>query len=96
MSKFSHDQANNSKIMTAEKILKDGQFSHWIFGIEDEDGIYYDWEENTLGSTVSISEQRTSIYNYLTNSCEKEFPTPLIQIQNSEIIGEIVGATGGN
>ncbi len=94
MSYFTSSQANSSNIVRAERISKDGEHSHWIFGIEDEYGFYYDWQDSSLGATASTIEQKVSIHDYLVNNIEKQIPRPVLQIENSDIVGESVGATG--
>ena len=93
MSLFTTTQANNSNIVRAESVKSDDTHSYWVFGIEDEDGTYYDWSDNTLSGTATSSEQRTSIHDYLITNCEKKEPTPVITVISSDVIGTTVGAT---
>lgn len=96
MPTFNSEQANLSNIVRAEQISKDGEHSHWVFGVEDEDGIYYDWKDTTLGASASTAEQKSAIHNFLVQNVQKQQPRPVIQIQSSdEIIGTTVGATAG-
>lgn len=94
MSLFTTEQANNSNISRAESITTDGSHSYWVFGVIDEDGIYYDWKDHTLVGTASNQEQKTAIHDYLVANCEKKTPQPVIQTSTSDdIIDTLVGAT---
>ena len=95
MALFTTEQANDSNIVRAESVLTDGVHSYWVFGIEDADGVYYDWKDVTLGATASDSDQRTGIHDFLIGNCEKKNPSPFITIESSDtVIGTTVGATG--
>ncbi|CAG7581081.1 MAG: hypothetical protein SLAVMIC_00654 [uncultured marine phage] len=94
MGLFTSDEANASNIVRAESIESDGSHSYWVFGIEDEDAIYYDWKDATLSGTASNADQKVAIHDFLTSNCEKKVPTPVITVNaNDEIIGETVGST---
>ena len=94
MALFSEAEAEACTIVRMENKQKGGSFAGWIIGVEDAEGNYYDWLDDSTAVGVAKGAMKTAISNYLQTNIEKVTSTPVVHSSIEETtkgLGETVG-----
>jgi len=91
MAVFTTEQADLCKINRCDSFKTDGTHNYYVFSVEDDNGIVYEWKDSTLVAAADHSQVRVAIHDYLV-TIEKLVPTPVKSVDSDPtIIGQTVG-----
>lgn len=91
MAKFTTDQANACKFIRCESITLNGTHSHWIIGVIDDSGIYYEWTNDVLPGNATVTSIKASARTTLME-LDKHEPKPVIEsTEKTSILGSNIG-----
>jgi len=91
MAYFTPQEASASTISRCQAIFSDTgqtQHSYYVFGVNDEDGKYYDWKNFDLAGGADNTTIKSSIYNHLISGVTKSYPKTESSANDDSIIGQ--------
>ena len=94
MALFSSAEADACTIVRMELKQKNGSFYGWVIGVEDAEGNYYDWTDNSTAVGATKSVMKANIKSYLEDNVEKittTKPTYTVAEETEKGLGETIG-----
>lgn len=92
MAKFTVAEANACTIAKCAKHELDGVHQYYTFGVEDDNGYYYEWSDALLQANANHGQIKIAIRNYLTTEEDKITPPPaIVETDDTAILGDTVG-----
>jgi hypothetical protein len=94
MAIFTPQEASGTTISKCEAKFSDsGMTNHlyYIFAVNDEDGITYDWKDKELEAGADQETIKLAIYDHLVASVTKRYPSTESQMSDEGIIGSNPG-----
>jgi len=92
MATFSQTEAEACVVKRCESVLSNSTHQYYVFAVNDDNGEYYEWSNQTLGASASHIDIKNSIVSHLQTE-EKRNPSPIItHVSDSGVIGATVSS----
>ncbi len=91
MALFTPQEASATTISRCQAIFSDTgqtQHSYYVFGVNDADGIGYDWKNFDLPGGSDNTTIKSSIYGHLISGVTKSYPRTESSASDESIIGD--------
>ena len=76
MAHFTENQANASKLQSANKEFTDGDFAYWVLRVSGSDGQYHQFVDHNLAADANLTAIKGQLIGHLTGSEYYVAPTP--------------------
>jgi hypothetical protein len=94
MAHFTENQANASKLQSANKEFTDGDFAYWVLRVSGSDGQYHQFVDHELAADANLTVIKSRLVGHMTGSEFYVAPVPPVISGSSHFVDDIGDTIG--